>query len=156
MNTVYQFCSEPPELGGSLICSCHGTNDIHTDKRVVTGKRTKRLGLRSNRRTRAIACAWSFAASARRISPASIGRKRGSYCTETLALMLDLVWPHSFSSVEEADSMAIYEETKGTASNQPATTSAGMLSRLNLYLTSLYRHGSPIVLPVYQRLGETG
>ena len=44
MNTVYHFCSELPELGGSLICSCHGSNDIHTDKRVVTGKRTKRLG----------------------------------------------------------------------------------------------------------------
>ena len=31
-------CSEPPELSGSLICNCHETNDIHTDKHVVTGK----------------------------------------------------------------------------------------------------------------------
>ena len=106
MNTVYRFCSEPPELGGSLTCSCHGINDIHTDKRVVTEKRKKLSGLGSNRRTRPIACALSFAASAGRISPASIGRKRGSYCTETLVLMPDLVWPHSFSSVGEEDSMA--------------------------------------------------
>ena len=26
---LYRFCSEPPELGGSLICSCRGNNDIH-------------------------------------------------------------------------------------------------------------------------------
>ena len=24
MNSLYHSCSEPPELGGSLICSCRG------------------------------------------------------------------------------------------------------------------------------------
>ena len=35
MNSLYHFCSKPPELGGSLICICHGNKFIHSEKHVT-------------------------------------------------------------------------------------------------------------------------
>ena len=37
--SLYCFCAEPPELGGSLIYSNHGNNDIHNDKLRYTTTR---------------------------------------------------------------------------------------------------------------------
>ena len=38
VNTLYRFCAEPPELGGSLLCSYHGDNGIHSDKPRYTDR----------------------------------------------------------------------------------------------------------------------
>lgn len=56
MNSLYRFCSEPPELSGSLICSYLGNDSIHSDYDVVTRKDIKSVMVTN----RSVQVAWAI------------------------------------------------------------------------------------------------
>ena len=91
MNSLYRFCSEPPEVGGSLICSCRGNNNIHIGQRVLNGELADSRNQSVNRTALEHRAMLLFFE--RRL--VVLRTRSKSYSAEMLARMLDLVCQQS-------------------------------------------------------------